>query len=95
MNIIVQTTGGDASSLNGKSGSPNKTLANITGAPLMYLNLPLDSCFKWILRFSMLKASVDLPQPLWLYALLLHTPLGFHSEANVHLLISSNFLTLH
>ena len=30
MNIIVQTTGGDASSLNGKSESPNKTLANIT-----------------------------------------------------------------
>ena len=32
MNIIVQTTGGDASSLNGKSESPNKTLANITRA---------------------------------------------------------------
>ena len=30
MNIIVQTTGGDASSLNGKSESSNKTLANIT-----------------------------------------------------------------
>ena len=29
MNIIVHTTGGDASSLNGKSESPNKTLANI------------------------------------------------------------------
>ena len=32
MNIIVQTTGGDASSLNGKIESPNKTLANITRA---------------------------------------------------------------
>ena len=30
MNIIVQTTGGDDSSLNGKSESPNKTLANTT-----------------------------------------------------------------
>ena len=35
MNIIVQTTGGDASSLNGKSESPNKTLANITRALLL------------------------------------------------------------
>ena len=30
MNIIVQTKGGDASSLNGKIESPNNTLANIT-----------------------------------------------------------------
>ena len=30
MNIIVQTTGGDASSLNGKIESPNKKLSNIT-----------------------------------------------------------------
>ena len=30
MNIIVQTTGGDASSLNGKSEISNKTLAIIT-----------------------------------------------------------------
>ena len=29
-NIIVQNTGGDASSLNGKSESTNETLANIT-----------------------------------------------------------------
>ena len=35
MNIIVQTTGGYASTLNGKNGSPNKTLANITRAILM------------------------------------------------------------
>ena len=36
MNILVQTTGGDASSLNGKSESPNKTLDNITRA--IFLN---------------------------------------------------------
>ena len=35
MNIIVQTTGGDASSLNGKIEIPNKTLANITIALLL------------------------------------------------------------
>ena len=35
MNIIVQTTGGDASSRNGNSESPNKKLANITRALLL------------------------------------------------------------
>ena len=35
MNIIVQTTGGDVSSLNGKSEIPNKTPANITRYLLM------------------------------------------------------------
>ena len=35
MNTIVQTTGGYASSLNGKSESPNNTLANITRALLL------------------------------------------------------------
>ena len=35
MNTTVQTTGGDASSLSGKSESPNKTLANITRALLL------------------------------------------------------------
>ena len=35
MNIIVQTTGGYASSINGKSEIPNKTLANITIALLL------------------------------------------------------------
>ena len=35
MNIIVQTTGGDASSINGKNESPNKTLGNITRAILL------------------------------------------------------------
>ena len=56
--------------------------------PLMPLNFPLDSCFKWILRFSMLKASVDLPQILWLYSLLLHTHLDSHPEVSAHLLTS-------
>ena len=28
----------------------------------MFQNLPLGSCFRWILHFSMLKASVDLPR---------------------------------
>ena len=54
--------------------------------PLMSQNSPLGSCFIWIFRFSMLKASVDLPQLLWLYSLLLHTPLDSHPEASVHLL---------
>ena len=35
MNIIVQTSGGDASSLNGKSEIPNKTLDSITRALLL------------------------------------------------------------
>ena len=35
MNIVVQTTGGDVSSLCGKSESPNNTLANITRALLL------------------------------------------------------------
>ena len=35
MNIIVQTTGGDVSSLNGKIEGPNKTLANITRSFLL------------------------------------------------------------
>ena len=55
---------------------------------------PLVSCFRWILRFSVLKASVGLPRLLWLYALLIHTPLYFRTEANVHLVTSSNFLSL-
>ena len=35
INIIVQTTGGYASSINGKIEIPNKTLANITRALLL------------------------------------------------------------
>ena len=54
MNIIVQTTGGDASSLNCKIESPNRTLANVTRAILLksshkknsgvlYINIPYGS----------------------------------------------------
>ena len=56
--------------------------------PLMSQNLPLGSCFKSFLYFSMLKVSVDLPQLLWVYALLLHIRLDSHTEARVHLLTS-------
>ena len=35
MNTIVQTKGGDASSINGESKIPNKTLANITRALIL------------------------------------------------------------
>ena len=35
MNIIVQTTGGDAYSINVKIEIPNKTVSNITRALLM------------------------------------------------------------
>ena len=35
MNTVVKNTGGDASSLNGKTKIPNKTLANITTALLL------------------------------------------------------------
>ena len=38
MNIIVQTTGGDSFSLNGKSESTNKTFSNITRALLLDLS---------------------------------------------------------
>ena len=55
----------------------------------------LGSCFRWILRFSMLKVSVDLPQLLWLYVLLLHTLMDFNPKPNSHLLTSSNFLSIH
>ena len=61
----------------------------------MSQNLPLGSCFIWIFRFSMLKASLDLPRPFGVYDLLLHTPFDLHQEANFHLLKSSNFLSIH
>ena len=61
----------------------------------MSKNSPLDSCFRWILHFSMLKSSVDLPQLLWLYVLLLHTTLYFYPEANSRLLTVSNIFSVH
>ena len=46
----------------------------------MYQKFPLGSCFMWIFTFSMLEASVYLPQLLWLYVLIIHTPLDFHTK---------------
>ena len=46
-------------------------------------------------EFLILKAYVYLPRLLWLYILLLCTRLYFHPEANVHILTSSNCLSLH
>ena len=48
MNIIVQTTGGHESSLNGKIKSTNKTLANIKRALLMNSSLKKELwCFEY------------------------------------------------
>ena len=44
MNIIVQTTGGDSSSINGKIESHNKTLANITGYLLLNSSHNIEPC---------------------------------------------------
>ena len=45
MNIIVQTTGEYASSLNGKSENPTKTLANIKRALLLKSSHKKEPCF--------------------------------------------------
>ena len=71
MNIIVQTTGGDASSLNGKSESPNKTLDNITRD--LFLNSSHKKelwCFAyqydiWISRRTENRLRGDVPYFLW------------------------------
>ena len=63
--------------------------------PSMSRNFPLGSWFRWILRFSTLKASVDFPQLMWPYVLLLHNSLVFHPEENVRLLTSWNLFSLH
>ena len=69
--IIVQTTGGDASSLNDKSESPNKTLANITRALLLNSSHKKELwCFSyqyaiWISRLTENILSVDVPYFLW------------------------------
>ena len=48
MNIIVQTTGGYASSLNGKSEIPNNKFSNITRALLLeYSNKKELWCFEY------------------------------------------------
>ena len=60
--------------------------------PYMSQIPPLVSFFKWILHFSMLKEYVDLIRLLWLYVLILQTPLGFHTIANGRLLTPKNSL---
>ena len=52
MNIIVHTTGGDSSSLNGKSEIPSKTISNITRALL------LNSCYKKEIYFFKYKYAI-------------------------------------
>ena len=63
--------------------------------PLMCQNFPLGSCFSLDFAVSMLKPSLYLPLLLWLYVLILHTRLDFHTEANAQLLTYSNFLSLY
>ena len=71
MNIIVRTTGGDASSLNGKIKSPNKTLANIKRA--IFLNSSHKKelwCFAyqyaiWLSRRTDNRLRGDVPYFIW------------------------------
>ena len=71
MNIIFQTTGGDAYSLNGKSESPNKTLANITRALLLNsIHKKGLWCFAyqyaiWLSRRTENRLCGDIPYLLW------------------------------
>ena len=71
MNIIVQTTGGDASSLNDKSESPNKTLANIRRDLLLNsIHKKELWCFSyqydiWLSRLTENRLRVDVPYFLW------------------------------
>ena len=71
INITAQTTGGDACSLNGKSDSPNKTLANITRALLLNsIHKKELWCFEyhyaiWIYRLNKNILRGDLPYLLW------------------------------
>ena len=63
--------------------------------PLMSHPPYLGSCFNWVLSFSMLRASTDLPWLLGGYVLIIHTSLGLHPESNWRLLIDSNYLSLY
>ena len=71
MNIIVHTTGGDASSLNGKSESHNKTLAKITRALLLNSSHKKELwCFPyqyniWLYRRTENILRADVPYFLW------------------------------
>ena len=66
-----QTTGGDASSLNGKSESSNKTLANITRALFLKSSHKKELwCFAyqyaiWISRRTENRLRGDVPYFLW------------------------------
>ena len=48
---------------------------------------------QWMFQFSMLKASVDLPPYLWLYAIPFHTYLGCHPDAKDPLMKILNYLS--
>ena len=48
------------------------------GKTIYVLKYPPGFMLQMDFHFSILKASVDLPRILWLYVLLLHTPLDFH-----------------
>ena len=71
MNIIVQNIGGDASSLNGKSESPNKTLASITRDLLLKSSHKKGIwCFAykyaiWLSRQTENRLRGDVPYFLW------------------------------
>ena len=65
-----------------------RQLKSLEVQPFMSWNNPLGSCFIWIFSFSMLEVSMDLPRLLWIYILLLHTPLDLYQGANIHLFTS-------
>ena len=70
MNIISQTTGGDASSLNGKSEIPDKTHANITRALLLNSSHKKELFFAyqytiWISFRTENRLRGDVPYFLW------------------------------
>ena len=71
MNITVHTTGGYASSINGKRESPNKALANITRALLLKSSQKKELwCFAyqyaiWISRRTENIFRGDVPYLIW------------------------------
>ena len=71
MNIVVQTTGVYASSLNSKSESPNKTFANITRTILLNSSHNKELCcfacqyYIWISRQTETRLCGDVPYFLW------------------------------
>ena len=71
MNIIVQTTSGDAYSLNGKIESPNNTLANITRYLLLKQSHKIELwCFPyhyaiWTPHRTENRLHCDVPYLIW------------------------------